>query len=62
MCFNNNNNNTLGIALQCLIASNVERESDEGREERLRRRRECNSLREDREIAEERHARFVNKS
>ena len=35
-----------------------ERESDKGREERLGRR-ECNSLRRERETVEERHARFV---
>ena len=42
------------------MTSNVERESDERREERLRRRRECNSHRRERETAVERHARFVN--
>ena len=50
----------LHVALQYLMASNVERESGEGREETLRRRREHNSLKRERETAEERHSRFVN--
>ena len=46
------------IVATCGMASNVE--SEEAREERLRRRRERDRLRRERETAEaERHARFV---
>ena len=42
------------------IPSNVCREVDEMREERLRRRRECDRFRRQRETNEERHTKFVN--
>ena len=48
------------IMINNQMASNVHGEVDEVREERLRRRREHDRLRRERETSEERHARFVN--